>query len=180
MILCSKICFAVFPVGFFQKQAAGHLLYRFIDASMKNRRCLNLIGPMKSNWISEFVLSSGGKSRPPEWLCSFALLVIRLVAFMQKCNHGVSEVYSYYDFVIIKHHPRSSEQIFRIWFVFFGYLFRQTEVLSNLSSSVVSVALILRYAPRFWSAWRTVQVPFIVTLNVARLSHLYVSYAGSA
>ena len=61
VIFCSRRVFAVFLVGVPQKHAAGHLLYRSIDTSMKNRFCLNLIGPIKSNWISWFVLLVGCK-----------------------------------------------------------------------------------------------------------------------
>ena len=48
-IYCSKKVFAVFPFGSSHMHAAGHLLYRSMEIKIKNLRCLNLIGPMKSN-----------------------------------------------------------------------------------------------------------------------------------
>ena len=60
-IYCSKKVFAVFLFGASHIHAAGHLLYRLMETKIKNLRCLNLIGPMKSNWISSFSLSVGGK-----------------------------------------------------------------------------------------------------------------------
>ena len=51
---------AVFLVRASRLRATGHLLERSIEISLKNRHCLNPIGPMKSNWISWFGFSADG------------------------------------------------------------------------------------------------------------------------
>ena len=53
--------FAVQPVGVSLIQAVDYLLNRSIESYLKNQRCLNLIGPIKFNWIPWFVFSTDGK-----------------------------------------------------------------------------------------------------------------------
>ena len=48
-IYCSKKVFAVLPFGASHIHAAGYLRYRSMEIKIKNIRCLNLNGPMKSN-----------------------------------------------------------------------------------------------------------------------------------
>ena len=58
---CSKMFIAVSPSVDVQKLAAGHLLNRFMDNKIGNRRLSTVIGPIKSNWISSFGLFNRGR-----------------------------------------------------------------------------------------------------------------------
>ena len=60
-LYCSRTVLAVRLVEASHMHAADYLLYWSIDFSMKNFRCLHVIGPMKANSISWFAFPTGGR-----------------------------------------------------------------------------------------------------------------------
>ena len=60
IVYCFIKSITVFPSVVLTRLAAGHLLNRSMDSKINILRFLNMIGPMKSNWISSFGSSNGG------------------------------------------------------------------------------------------------------------------------